>query len=207
MKRSFILFATAVIVISGSQAQYAVASHNTNSINNNPATAKRDTLRELVSLVNDASQMVRLKGEKAFKNFRSPNSRWRKGETYIFVIDPKGNMIVNADPELEGKNQLDLKDINGKPIVRGLIDAATKIPGKAGGWYHYQWPVPGGLLPRWKSSYVQMVKAPSGKSYIVGSGMYNDKMEREFVVDAVSAAVAEIEKNGKQAFAAFHDPK
>jgi signal transduction histidine kinase len=52
-----------------------------------------------------------------------------------------------------------------------------------------------------------MVKAPSGKAYIVGSGMYNDKMEREFVVDAVSAAVAEIEKNGKQAFPAFYDPK
>jgi signal transduction histidine kinase len=66
--------------------------------------------------------------------------------------------------------------------------------------------VPGGLLPRWKSSYVQLVKAPSGKSYIVGSGMYNDRMEREFVVDLVTKAVAEVEQHGEAAYKTFHDP-
>jgi len=50
------------------------------------------------------------------------------------------------------------------------------------GWYHYQWPVPGGLLPRWKSSYVRRVEAPSGRTYVVGSGVYNDRMERAFIV-------------------------
>jgi signal transduction histidine kinase len=115
-------------------------------------------------------------------------------------------MLVNADPNLEGKNQLNLKDINGKPIVRGLLEAVSTFSNKSEGWYHYQWPVPGGLLPRWKSSYVQLVKAPSGKSYIIGSGNYNDRMEREFVVDAVKDAVAQIQKNGEAAFKLFHDP-
>jgi signal transduction histidine kinase len=207
MKKVFILFAAALILTTIDKAQSSFADRKSYLVDNNLANNKRDTLRELVSLVNDASQLVRSRGEAAFKEFRAPGSRWRKNETYIFVIDPEGNMLVNADIELEGKNQLDLKDINGKPIVRGLLEATTKIPGQPEGWYHYQWPVPGGLLPRWKSSFVQMVKAPSGKSYFVGSGMYNDKMEREFVVDAVNAAVAEIEKNGKQAFPVFHDPK
>src|SRR5512139_4261490 len=161
--------------------------------------------RELVALVNDAAELVRSKGEAAFDDFRAAGSRWRQEETYVFVLDPVGNMLLHPDPALEGKNELDLKDVNGKPIIRGLIDAATALPGKPEGWYHYQWPVPGGLLPRWKSSYVRRVSAPSGKAYVVGSGVYNDRMERAFVVDAVQDAVGQIEQHGTAAFPFFHD--
>lgn len=160
----------------------------------------------LVALVKDAAGLVRTKGEAAFGGFRTSGSRWRQGETYIFVLDPKGKMLVHPDPEMEGRNEIDLKDVNGKPIIRGLIDAATALPGKPEGWYHYEWPVPGGLLPRWKSTYVRLVTAPSGRSYVVGSGMYNDRMERAFVVDMVKDAVGQIEKNGRAAFPRFHDP-
>lgn len=162
--------------------------------------------RELVTLVNDAAKAVQTKGDAAFSDFRLPGSRWRQGETYIFVLDPQGNMLVHPDTAMEGKNQLDLKDINGKPIIRGLIGAATALPGKPEGWYHYQWPVPGEILPRWKSSYVRLVASPSGKSYVVGSGMYNDRMEKSFVVDLVKDAVGEIQKNGQTAFPLFGDP-
>jgi signal transduction histidine kinase len=165
----------------------------------------RDT-RELVTFVNDAAELVDTNGEAAFSDFRVSGSRWRQGETYIFVLDPQGNMLVHPDPALEGKNVLDLKDINGRPIIRGLIGAVTTSPSKPAGWYHYEWPVPGGLLPRWKSSYVRLVTAPSGKRYVVGAGMYNDRMEKPFVVDVVTDAVAQIEKNGESAFPLFHDP-
>lgn len=162
--------------------------------------------RALVALVNEAAALVQAKGEAAFADFRVSGSRWRQGETYIFVLDRDGNMLVHPDPAMEGKNQMDLKDINGRPIIQGLIAAVTTLPGKTEGWYHYEFPVPGGLLPRWKSSYVKLVVAPSGKHYVVGSGMYNDRMERAFVVNAVTDAVAQIEKNGRAAFAQFHDP-
>ena len=115
-------------------------------------------------------------------------------------------MLVHPDPALEGKNVLDLRDINGKPVIRGLIAAATTLANKPEGWYHYQWPVPNGILPRWKSSYVRLVTAPSGKNYVVSAGMYNDQMERAFVVDAVKDAVGQIETNGEAAFTLFHDP-
>ncbi|MFI5324150.1 MAG: cache domain-containing protein [Thermodesulfobacteriota bacterium] len=166
---------------------------------------EREETREIVALVKEATELVRTKGEAAFSDFRVPGSRWRQGERYIFVLDFKGNMLVHPDPAMEGKNELDLKDINGKPIIRGLIGAATTFPSKPEGWYHYQWPIPGGILPRWKSTYAQLVRAPSGKSYIVGSGMYNDRMERAFVVDMVCDAVAQIEKNGEAAYNLSHD--
>lgn len=162
--------------------------------------------RELVQLVKDAAELIHINGEAAFNHFRLPESRWRQDEKYIFVLDLEGNMLVHPDPDLEGKNDLELKDINGKQIIRGLVRAAASAPDKPEGWYHYEWPVPGGLLPRWKSSYVRHVKAPSGKSYIVGSGMYNDRMERAFVVDIVRQAVVEIEKNGEAAFSLLRDP-
>jgi signal transduction histidine kinase len=162
--------------------------------------------RELVALVQAAAELVHTKGEAAFADFRVGGSRWRQGDRYIFVVDPEGNMLVHPDPAMEGENELDLKDINGKPIIRGLIAATTTFPDKPDGWYHYQWPVPSGLLPRWKSTYVRLVTAPSGKRYVVGAGMYNDRMERAFVVDAVRDAVGQIEANGEAAFARFHDP-
>jgi signal transduction histidine kinase len=158
----------------------------------------------LVDLVADAAKLVVAKGEDAFADFRAPAGRWRRGETYIFVLDEDGNMLVHADSSMEGTNQLELKDITGKPIVRGLLGAAPVD--KPEGWYHYQWPVPSGLLPRWKSSFVRRVVAPSGKSYVVGAGMYDDRMERAFVVDLVTAAVHEIEKKGDAAYALFRDP-
>ncbi|MBF6647572.1 cache domain-containing protein [Methylobacter sp. BlB1] len=162
--------------------------------------------RELVALVNDAAESVRSKGEAAFSDFRVSGSRWRREETYVFVLDPEGNMLVHPDPELEGRNVLELKDINGKPIIQGLIDAATAVPDKPEGWYHYQWPVPGGLLPRWKSTYARLATAPSGKRYIISSGMYNDRMEKSFAVDAVQNAAEQIERHGAAAFKLFHDP-
>lgn len=36
-------------------------------------------------------------------------------------------------------------------LVALVSDAATALKGKPEGWYHYEWPVPGGILPRWKS--------------------------------------------------------
>lgn len=123
----------------------------------------------------------------------------------MFVLDLDGNMLVHPDPAMEGRNQLALKDITGRAITRGLIAAATALPGKPDGWHHYQWAVPGEIQPRWKSSYVRLSAAPSGKRYVVGSGVYNDRMEKAFVVDAVREAVGQIEKSGEAAFPLFHD--
>ena len=161
--------------------------------------------RALVALVDEAAGLLRAGGETALAEFAVTGSRWRRGEEYVFVLDPDGNMLVHPDPSLRGKNQLGLKDINGRPIIRGLLDAALATPAKPQGWYHYQWPVPGEFQPRWKSSYVRQVTTPSGKRYVVGAGTYNDRMERAFAVDAVRDAVARIETDGAAAFPRLRD--
>ncbi|MEG9326573.1 cache domain-containing protein [Salinimicrobium catena] len=169
-------------------------------------SSKQDSAQYLMNLVKDAAEMVKKDGIAAFEEFRKPGSRWRQGETYIFVLDKEGNMLVHTDPEMENKNQLDLKDVNGKPIIRGLLSAASALPDKQEGWFHYQWPTPDGFLPRWKSSFVKAVSSPEGKEYIIGSGMYTDRMEKEFLTHMVDEAVAEIETKGKAAFKDFYDP-
>lgn len=170
-----------------------------------PPAYERQETRDLVSLVNDAAALVQKRGDAAFADLRVPGSRWRQGETYVFVLDPKGNMLVHPDPSMEGKNEMNLQDVDGKPIIRGLIDAATAVPGKPGGWYHYQWPVPDGILPRWKSSYVRLVTAPGGRQLVVGSGIYDDRMEKPFVVDLVDEAASRIEKDGQAALPILRD--
>ena len=166
---------------------------------------EHEETRSLVTLVNDAAALIHTKGEAAFADFRTPGSLWRQAETYVFVLDTSGNMLVHPDPALEGSRQVGLKDVAGKPIIAGLLAAAT-APGKSDGWYHYQWPVPGRLLPRWKSTYVRLAITRSGNRYVIGSGIYNDRMERAFVIDAVQTAVAEIERDGEAAYARFRDP-
>ena len=181
-------------------------SHPTAAVLTEEEYEHEDT-RALVALVDDAAELLHTKGEAAFQEFRVAGSRWCAGETYIFVLDVHGNMLVHPDPALNGRNQLRLVDVGGRRIVRGLIDAATTSLNRPSGWYHYQWPVPGGLLPRWKSSYVRLVQAPGNWNFIVGSGMYNDRMERAFVMDLVTHAVAELERNGGAALATLRDPK
>lgn len=159
----------------------------------------------VMALVKEGVGQFNTYGEKAFDSFRISGSRWRNGDNYIFVIDEKGTMMVNADSSLEGKNLIGLKDMGGKPIIKGLIQTAFASAGRQGGWYHYQWPEPGGLFPRWKSSFVMPVTSPEGKKYIMGSGIYTDRMEREFVEDMVNGAVAEISSAGDSAFALLRD--
>jgi hypothetical protein len=106
MKKKAFLFILAFILITVCKAQSPEIVRNDNQLD------QFSTTPELVALVKDASELVRTKGEDAFTEFRIPGSRWRKQETYIFVLDPEGNMLVHADPAMEGKNQLDLKDIN-----------------------------------------------------------------------------------------------
>ncbi|MDD4179845.1 MAG: cache domain-containing protein [Candidatus Margulisbacteria bacterium] len=167
---------------------------------------QHEETRSLVALVNDASQAVKNRGEKVFPEFRQPNSQWLHDNTYIFVLDDQGVRVVYPTaPDQEGKSLVNLYDMfYGKPIGKMILETALEDKGHSG-WVHYPWPKPGEDIPSWKSSYVVLATAPSGKKYIVGSGLYEMKMEPQFVVEIVDEAAQLLEKEGQKAFATLGD--
>jgi len=69
-----------------------------------------------------------------------------------------------ARPALIGKNRIDLKDQDGKFLIREMIAIAQ---GPGSGWVDYKWPNPITNKIEDKSSYVEK----TGK-YFVGVGVY-----------------------------------
>jgi signal transduction histidine kinase len=175
-----------------------------NDAQSSPDYAYRRTKR-LVSLVKEAATLIAKEGETAFPLFRKKDSKWFQGDRYIFVYDLNGNNVVHpVQPEFEGQDLISLKDINGKPVIRMIIDQVTKHD-RSSGWVHYMWIRPEEIFPMWKSSYVMRTRAPSGKEYVVGSGIYNMKVEKQFIVEMVDDAVELVRREGKSAFDRFRD--
>jgi signal transduction histidine kinase len=170
-----------------------------------PSGYQYEATQKLVNLVTEAASLVEENGNQSFAEFRTEGSKWWQGEDYVFVLDTEGNMLVHPDPALEGKNQLGLKDVTGKPIIQHFIYEVTGYEGKTEGWTHYLWPIPGEIMPTWKTTFVKLATDPSGQKYIVGSGVYNMKMERAFVEDEVKDAAQLIESKGTDAFNVFRD--
>jgi signal transduction histidine kinase len=84
-----------------------------------------------------------------------------------------------------------------------ILAAASSPSGE--GWIHYMYPEPGDIFPTWKSTFVKRVNSPSGKPYILGSGIYNMQMDRAFIEDVVNRAGTLIAERGKEAFAQLRD--
>ena len=167
--------------------------------------AEHRETRELMAFVEDAAELVSASGpDGACASFREDRSRWRYEDDYVFILDMEGNTLCHpAQPRLEGRSIVDLRDPKGKPIVQMFLRAVEEDDE---GWVHYQWPRPGESTFVWKSTYVKKATGPTGKSYVVGSGLYQMPMERDFVVEKVDEAVRLIEQEGTEALETLRDP-
>ena len=119
-----------------------------------------------------------------------------------------GTCIFHATtPALVGNDLIEPRDLNGKPVIRWITDVGRKPEQDASGWVFYLWEEQTQLSPQWKSAYVRKVVAPDGKVYVVGSGVYNIKMEKPFVEERVTMA-ADLHPRQRQgaAFAELRDP-
>ena len=126
--------------------------------------------KRLVALVDKAAALTESKGKTALPEFKKKGSEWLKGETYIFIADMSGTVLMHpANPELETKSIIDLKDANGKAFMREFIETAKT---RGSGWVDYMWPKPGEKSPSKKLSYVKRTKMPDGEMVIVGAGAY-----------------------------------
>jgi Cache domain len=164
--------------------------------------------KQLVLLLHDAAHLVEKEGTAAFPAFAVPGSRWFDHRHYLFIYDINGVCVFHpVEPELVGRHLLGLKDINGKPYGRWLVDVGRRPEPQASGWIFYLWEAPGDLNPTWKVSYICKAVGPDGKVYEVGSGLQNFKMEPIFIKNCVNRAVTLLQQQGEKiAFAQFRDP-
>ncbi len=92
----------------------------------------------------------------------------RVGTTgYIFCIDRSGTLKIH--PESEGRNIIDVRDSDGKPFIREMIDKKT-------GWIRYPWQNVGDQKPRMKIVRYEYFKT---WDWIVAVGSYEDEFYRE----------------------------
>jgi signal transduction histidine kinase len=160
----------------------------------------------LVELVEDAAALMEKRGTDAFREFGAKESRWLNRKYYLFIYDVSGRCVFHpVNPELVGKNLIELRDMNGEPVIRMITDIGKRPDRDASGWVFYLWEEGTQFLPRWKSAYIRKVIAPDGLVYLVGSGSYNLKIEKRFVKERVDLAVDLIRIKGKEA--AFQELK
>lgn len=81
-----------------------------------------------IDLLDKALQHIKKVGVKeAFHDFNNPVSDFTKDVMFISVYDFNGNNVANGEyPGLKGKNLLNRKDVEGKYVVRDLINLAKK---------------------------------------------------------------------------------
>ena len=153
MNRSFrVIAAAAVLLVAG------LAS-----------AEEKGTRDEAQALVKAAAAHIQQVGaEKAYEDFAKDKSTWSKKDLYIFVMDFNGDMKFHgANEKLVGKNQLNIKDQNGKEFNKEML-ATAQAKGET--WEDYEWvhPITKKITP--KSTYFLKV---AGTNLGVGCGVYH----------------------------------
>lgn len=131
--------------------------------------AEKGTAEEAVALVKKAAAYLKENGkEKAFSEFNNPKGQFADRDLYVFVYGTSGdgiNLAHGANPKLIGKNLLDLRDADGKLIVKGFIEVGNSKTGH--GWVDYKWPNPVTKAVEAKSTYIERVG-----DVMIGCGIY-----------------------------------
>lgn len=130
--------------------------------------ADKGTAAEAVAMTQKAIAYIKENGkDKAFAEFANPaNTSFHDRDLYIYVYDMQGNAVAHGvNPKMVGRNLLELRDGDGKYIVKSFIETASGPAGK--GWVEYQWPNPLTKSVDSKAGYVQR-----HGDLIVGSGIY-----------------------------------
>jgi signal transduction histidine kinase len=129
---------------------------------------ERGTKDEAKALVESAVAHVKKVGaEQAFKDFQTDKATWMKKDLYVFAYDMQGNCrALVANDKMVGKNLIEMKDPNGKFIIKEFI---STVSSKGAGWINYEFADPTTKKMGSKSSYVQKLPGFDG---LVGVGVY-----------------------------------
>lgn len=91
---------------------------------------------------------------------------------YVFTFDTEMNAIAHPDPDIQGRNLIDLRDTDGKEFIREMQDVALG----GGGYLDYKWIRLGEETPSPKVAYAVPYE-PWG--WILGNGLYVDDIDSQ----------------------------
>ena len=131
--------------------------------------AEKGTANEAMALVKKAAAYLKENGkEKAYAEFNNPTGQFVVKDLYVFVYNINGdgiNRAHGANPKMVGKNLLELKDVDGMPIVKSFLDVANSKAGS--GWVDYKWSNTVTKQMEPKSTYIERVG-----DVLIGCGIY-----------------------------------
>lgn len=121
---------------------------------------------EAVAMVQQVIASFKANGrEKTLAEINNVNGKFRDRDLYVTVNDMSGkNLAHGANPKMQGKDLIDLKDADGKYFVRERIEL-VKTKGK--GWQDYKFVNPVTKQIEQKSMYVEKYE-----DLIVNCGIY-----------------------------------
>ena len=138
------------------------------------ATAARGAVSrdDVVAFVNKAVAYAAENGkEAALAAFNDPHGEFQVGELYIFAYDFSGKNLAHYDQSLVGKDLIDLRDPNGKPIIRDFVGIARN----GSGWLSYVWANPADDdRPAAKIGYITRVD----DDWLLGAGTYGPAVQQ-----------------------------
>lgn len=136
-------------------------------------------LKGIKELINNGT-ITEARGKKVAANMIR---RARYGDSgYFWIDDLQGNNIVMLGREdIEGKNRLDLKDVNGVMIIEEFIKMVNK---DGDGYLDYYFPKSGETEPKRKRGYV---KLDSDFGWVIGTGNYVDDIDEVVALETKKA--------------------
>lgn len=128
------------------------------------ASGEHGTREGAQALVEEAIGLLRSEGAEALAaEVNAPNTRFLKGDLYVFVVGPEGRTIAHGfDQSRVGLDLSTLVDGDGKAYGKELLAATEE-----GSWVDYKWkdPLTGMVEP--KSTWAKKVD-----DYIIACGVY-----------------------------------
>lgn len=162
LRGSLILAAVAVALVMGRGVGLAAESRG--CVEKEVKTVVHAAAQGLAALLKD--QPDKAAGVALLRAFIAPIRFLPDGSGYLYVYDLNGvNIAHAAQPDLQGKNLIDITDPKGNHPVRQTVDAALK----GGAYFEFFWPQPGKEGLHRKIGYAEPI---AGTNYLVGSGFY-----------------------------------
>ena len=156
---------------------------------NNAYVLNPEAREELIAFVNEARDFVLEEGkDKALEVFNDPKGEFVRGEHYIIAYDFNGTCLAHPyEPEMIGKNVLNVTDSNGVALKRNMREVARR----GGGFTYYIWPNPAhSNAEELKLTYVLKVD----EGLWLGAGVYLPGQAPIFSKEAREDLVAFVER-------------